>query len=229
MYCYESIDYIITVSKSECDYLTRILRIKPEKIFYNNLALPDFYFSTKKFTEKKKIITFCGRWTLHKGNVLIENAISVILKKYPDYKFRLIGVGEEFEINKYFVKDVVTQIEVFPFVKDKEKLMDLYLESSVFLFPSLTESFGLVVAEAMYCGCATITGKTGYAAELMNNEEAIVLQELTSVNIIDALDLLINDSELRDKISKLGHSKSSILTWENYNSELKIIIKSITK
>lgn len=226
-YCYRSVNAIITVSKSEEEYLVNDLKVNPKRVHFNNLGLPDIYFKNDFNIEKSKVITYCGTWIMRKGVDVIETTIPAILSKYPDYRFRIIGVGNDFKLQNHFQGEIINQIEVIPFVDDKEKLMLLYKESSIFLFPSLSESFGLVIAEAMHCGCAVITGPTGYAAELKNKEEAIVLEELTKDTVIEALELLIEDDDLRDKISKKGHIKASLLTWGNYNLKLKAIIDNI--
>lgn len=227
MFCYKSVDSIITVSESESDFLIHTLKINPEKIFFNNLALPNIYFDNKFEAEKKKIITFCGRWTSHKGKIAMEKSIPVILKKYPRYKFRIIGVGSTFKLDDHFDNDIMNQIEVISFVEDKKELMNLYMESSIFLFPSLTESFGLVTAEAMYCGCALISGATGFAADLKNGNEAVILQNPDSLNIIKALEMLIDDEGLCLSIAKNGKLKVDNLTWKNYDVKLKSIIDSV--
>lgn len=226
-YCYHNVDALLTVSKEQYTYAIDILKLSKEKVFYNNLALPNIYFELKNSIHKQKIITYCGSWLPRKGVLPMSKALEVILIRYPEYKFRLIGVGNQFDVKEHFSVSVLPSIELIPFVQDKLDLMDLYKESEIFLFPSQIESFGLVVAEAMYCNCATITGGTGFASNLKNNEEAIILDIINRETIIDALELLINDSELRDRISKKGHLKASLLTWHNYNSKLKKIINDI--
>jgi glycosyltransferase involved in cell wall biosynthesis len=228
-YCYQNVDALLTVSKEQYTYATDNLKIDKDKVYYNNLALPNLYFESKNQIEKQKIITYCGGWLLRKGVLPMSKALEIILIRHPEYKFRLIGVGNQFDLKDHFSTLIIPSIELIPFVQDKLDLMDLYKESEIFLFPSQIESFGLVVAEAMYCNCATITGGTGFATNLENRKDAIVLDVVNEETIIDALELLINDNKLRDEISKKGHIKASGLTWENYNSELKTIINSIIK
>jgi glycosyltransferase involved in cell wall biosynthesis len=227
MYCYKSVDSIITVSESESDFLIHALKVNPEKVFFINLALPNFYFNNNFIIEKRKIITYCGTWIIRKGIDAIKDAIPVILKKYPEYKFRIIGVGKDFKLDEHFDNEIINQIEVIPFVEDKKELMNLYKESSIFLFPSLSESFGLVIAEAMYCGCALISGGTGFAAELKSGNEALILKKPDSLNIIKALELLIDDEALRSSIAKNGKLKVDNLTWKNYDVKLKSIIDNV--
>ncbi|SEG18651.1 glycosyltransferase family 4 protein [Flavobacterium urumqiense] len=226
-YCYNNVDVLLTVSKEQYDYAIDILKINKDKVFYNNLALPDLYFESVNSIEKQKIITYCGGWLSRKGVIPMVKALEIILIKYPEYSFRLIGVGNQFDINEHFSSEVIASVELIPFVQNKVDLMNLYQESEIFLFPSQIESFGLVLAEAMYCGCAAITGDTGFAAELINREEAIVLDQVNKETITGALELLINDSHLRNKISNKGQIKVSELTWENFNLQLQSIINNV--
>lgn len=226
-YCYKTVDLIITVSKSERDLAINKLGINPNKIFYNNLALPNFYFNKIPLSRNKKLITFCGTWIERKGVDAIKKAMPTILKTHPEYKFRIIGVGNNFNVHQHFTEEIIDQIEVIPFVEDKMELMNLYTDSAVFLFPSISESFGLVVAEAMYCGCALISGPTGFAAELHNRKEAVILDKPHAENIILAIDMLINDEKLRARIAISGQEKVKNLTWLNYSKKLRDILNSL--
>jgi glycosyltransferase involved in cell wall biosynthesis len=226
-YSYKKVNALLTVSKEQYNYAIDVLKLNKDKVFYNNLALPNLYFESKKEIEKQNIITYCGGWLSRKGVFTMAKALETVLIRYPDYKFRLIGVGKQFDLKEHFSQAIIPSIELIPFVSDKEALMNLYKESKIFLFPSSIESFGLVVAEAMYCGCATITGPTGYAAELKNGEEAIVLEQITEETIIQALNSLLTDDNLRGIISKKGKLKASKLTWDNFNLKLETLIKNI--
>ncbi len=228
IYCYNKVDGLLSVSKEQYDYSINVLKLDKNKAFYINLGLPEIYFENQNKFKKKKIITYCGGWLKRKGVFAMVEALEVILKKFPQYKFRLIGVGIDFKIEEYFSEQILDSIELIPYVSDKLELMNLYKESEIFLFPSNAESFGLVVAEAMYCKCATITGPMGFAAELKNMDEAIIIDGVSSHKIIKALEELINDDRLIEKLSENGHLKASKLTWGNFKYKLEIIINLIT-
>ncbi|WP_366182388.1 glycosyltransferase family 4 protein [Flavobacterium ovatum] len=226
-YCYNTVDKIITVSKSEKEFAINRLGLKSDKVFYNNLALPAIYFETEITNEKQDIIAYCGRWTIDKGAPAMAEAINSVLKKHSNYRFRMIGVGENFVVSDFFCDEVKEQIEIISFVEDKVLLMNLYSECSIFLFPSLTESFGLVVVEAMYCGCAVVCGPTGYAAEIINKKEGIILNKISKENIIKALDLFICNEKFRKEVAFNGQQKVSELTWSNYSIRLNSIMKTV--
>ena len=101
----------------------------------------------------------------------VEKATDVLLEAYADYFFhaksraydlRLVGSiekGFEKYIENYFKKYPVLREHVTftgP-IRDKLLLLEEYKRAKVFVLPSLSESFGIVLVEAALCGCYLIT------------------------------------------------------------------------
>ncbi|MEM5814514.1 MAG: glycosyltransferase family 4 protein [Candidatus Aenigmatarchaeota archaeon] len=94
--------------------------------------------------KKEKYVLFVGRLEKQKGvDTLVEAA-----RKLPDVKFKFVGKGD--------LKDVPPNVEILGFRAGKE-LHDLFAHALVFCLPSLVETFGLVLLEAMSSGCAIVS------------------------------------------------------------------------
>jgi len=96
---------------------------------------------------------------------------------------------------------------------DNNKLPELYSDADIFVLPSLTESFGIVFAEAMACGLPIIGTTAGGIPEVVRNGENGILVPPGNVNKLkNALVMLINDKELRKKSGE----KSIEIVQENF-------------
>jgi glycosyltransferase involved in cell wall biosynthesis len=228
-YCYENVNAIITVSKYDRDFAVTYLQISADKVHYNEPGLPEIFFDNDIIDTqtKKRIITYCGSWIERKGVESIKTVIPKILQEFPDYIFRIIGVGNGFDVTAHFPRNILERIEIYPLVDSKERMIELYSESSIFLFPSFFESFGLVIAEAMFCGCAVITGPTGFAADILDKEEAIVLGTPDADNVHKAITTLISDKLLADSLGEKGKSRTQKLNWKNYSDNLNHILEDV--
>jgi glycosyltransferase involved in cell wall biosynthesis len=80
--------------------------------------------------------------------------------------------------------------------------------------PSFDESFGLVAAETMSCGCALIASRTGFPASLKHEVEALLLKEPRTPYLAEAALRLIRNESLREQIARGGWSSVQSLRWE---------------
>ena len=136
---------------------TVTMREELEKHGFRNLALCSKGVDTQLFRPHATEV-FKGRerpiW-LYVGRIAVEKNLEAFLKlDLPGTKV-LVGSGpQKEELERRFPK------AIFPGPKFGEDLADCYAASDVFVFPSLTDTFGLVMLEAMASG----TPVAGYAA-----------------------------------------------------------------
>lgn len=160
-----------------------------------------------------RTLGFCGSWIKRKGTDAIGKDISRVLKENSDYKLILIGAGKEFTKESFFDSDVCNQIIVHAEVKSKKVLIQIYKSISIFILPSFYESFGLVMAEAMACGCALVATNTGFASGL-SDHEAVIMEEPYSPSLYYAVKKLILNEGLRKKIAVNGYKRVQSLKWK---------------
>jgi glycosyltransferase involved in cell wall biosynthesis len=228
-YCYANVDAIITLSKYDRDFAVESIGIDPKKIHFIEPCLPEVFFNYQPATPivRKPIIVYCGTWIPRKGTQAVKEAIPRLLEQYPEYTLRIIGTGNNFNAADEFPAALLPRIETFPLVESKEEMIRLYSESSIFVFPSVHESFGLVIAEAMFCGCAVVSGQTGFATNVANGTEAIVLDKPDTEHVYAAVKMLIDNDSLRASMSRNGHERTLQLQWGNYQKQLDAVLQTV--
>lgn len=95
-------------------------------------------------------IIYVGKFDLNKNVERLLKAVFALKAKYPDIKLHLVG-GDGSKQDK-ILRMVQENSDCLVFhgkIYNKEKLMSLYRQCSIFAMPSIHETFGLVYIEAM--------------------------------------------------------------------------------
>lgn len=80
-----------------------------------------------------------------------------------------------------------------------DRKRNLFANASIFIFPSTfpVESQPLVLLEAASMGCAIITSRIGEIEEMFNENEVLFLNNVTESEIIEKVNMLLDNKELR--------------------------------
>jgi glycosyltransferase involved in cell wall biosynthesis len=92
-------------------------------------------------------------------------------------------------------------------------LKSLYAESSVFLFPSLYEGFGLPVLEAMAAGVPVVSSNRGALPEVIGSVGILFDPADPIAGCKGVLDILGNTG-YADSLSERGYARATEFTWE---------------
>ncbi len=174
---------IIADSKANYDQVIEEIHIKPDKINIVHLTVDasKFRFVESGFRHRLGIppqmplILSIGRLEARKGIHILSQAIPEVVKNIPEVKFVLVGrdtntapEGGSFKryiIDNAQVYDCQNNLVFFDSLPEDE-LIQLYSACDAFVFPSLKESFGLPVIEAMACGKPVVATPVGIVPEL---------------------------------------------------------------
>lgn len=167
---------IITVSNSMKEFLSSI-NFPVEKIntVYNGCD-PEKY-SPKNVDERiveslkerykiggnDKVIFFIGRLTWVKGTHNLIKAMPIVLKKFPETKLLIVGIGEEYKNLISLINEFKLNDKVFirnEWLNEREKIAYFGL-ADLCVFPSLSEPFGIVASEAMSMEKPVVVGASG--------------------------------------------------------------------
>ena len=140
----------------------------------------------------KKIILFLsdgGKRNEFKGWNFIEETIEKY-KNNKDLLFLCIGGKETKKDDKYSNLFYISKIS------NKEILAKYFSSSDIFLYPSLADTFALVVAEAMACGIPVVTFETGGIPEIVKHlENGYVAKYKDEIDLIKGVDYILNLDE----------------------------------
>lgn len=110
----------------------------------------------------------------------------------------------------------------------KQKLLDLYSNSDIFIFPSLEEGWGLTPLEAMACGCVVVGTNTGFVLDLGQHENNMMISTPNNVDeMVENVEQLIMDTELMKKIQKNSIETIRQLEWKQSVQKLISFIERL--
>lgn len=166
----------------------------------------------KKMSSKHAIGIF-GRIRKSKGTQEFIEAAIVTLKKYPDWTAVVIGEATPRDLD--FKKELEQKVKeagldkqiIFTgFIADSKEIPSWYRALDIVVCASHKEGFGLPALEAMASKCAVIATKAGAWPEIItDSQNGYLVEPKSSQQIIDKLDILISDSQLRYTIAQNGY------------------------
>ena len=182
-----------------------------ENKFVNSDKLVVFYQSAEKKNKniikyKKRWITFVGKLNRAKGYDVFSKAIKKVLNKHPDWRAKIIGdeKREKIILNH-------KNADILGFL-NHEKTLQIFKKTSIAVACSRWEEpFGRTSLEASANGCAVIITNKGGLPETVTN--AKILENLSVKNLEKNIDVLINNSKIRNKLQNLS-IKNFYLTHE---------------
>lgn len=156
----------------------------------------------KKSWKRTKTILFLSRVHVKKGiNFFIEAAAS-LRDELDGYRIKIAGPGDEAYVEELKALSVKLGVQdkvdfIGPVFGDKK--FDLYREADLFVLPTHSENFGIVVAEALACGTPVITTK-GTPWNELETEHCGWWTEIGAEATVEAVKdfLTKNEEELRE-------------------------------
>jgi glycosyltransferase involved in cell wall biosynthesis len=104
-----------------------------------------------------------------------------------------------------------------------EEIRYFYRAADVFVYPSLYETFGLTLVEAMASGCPIVTSDCSCLPEIVGNAALLVQPEDTS-QIAGAIARVLGDSELRQALIEKGYSRAKDFSWEKTAAKTRAVL-----
>jgi glycosyltransferase involved in cell wall biosynthesis len=159
----------------------------------------------------KKILLYAGRVTKEKNISFLLDILPAIIEKHKDALLVIVGDGLEREELENLCKERgLLDYCLFTGYFDRRDLGLMYHLANIFVFPSLTETQGLVTLEAMYSGIPVVAiGSMGTIMVMGGDNGGFMVKHDKAEFTSRVLQLLDNDELYKQKSEEaMQHSKS---------------------
>lgn len=213
---------IITVSHFECQRIKEALNLPEGQItaVYNGYSshfavCPRQPEVTRKYIDADEYLFFLGNTDPKKNTPRVLKAYQLYLKQSEKKLPLLIADLKEEFIDSILKAEQLENIKPhlrFPGYISNNDLAALYTGAFAFLYPSLRESFGIPMLEAMACGTPIIAGNTSAMPEVAG-EGALLADPLHAEDIADKLLSLERDKALYETQKAYGLERVKLFSW----------------
>lgn len=173
----------------------------------NVLVVPhgiyDFFtqYSAAEITEKNEILFF-GRIEPYKGLNTLLDAIPGVFEKHPDWTLHIAGGGD---ISPYADRLNDDRIRVTNRFISNEEVAEFMRKAAIVALPYLSASQSGVIPAAFAFSKAVIATDVGSIGEMViNRETGLLIPPDDAVSLEKAINLLIDDPDLRRKLGANG-------------------------
>lgn len=249
-------DYFVTPSIGIKNEICRFYSLNSTiiNVIYNACNISIEEGKSSNFAEKCEYIYTIGRLSQEKGQWHLIKAFSVVHKRHPGIKLKVIGEGTMMDALKQLCCDLeISENVIFTgFINNPTSELE---EGNIFVLTSLTESFSNVIVEAMSKGQLCISTDCNYGPrEILNNGDdgqvkerfdalyGILIPPFTekapnySTEINDEEKLLadticdcISNNELRKHYCELGLLRAKDFTYAKYKKQWNDFLEALDK
>ena len=227
-------DGYICVGDYMTDLLHSTIQVNPEKVVtvFNGLddKIADRLLPMTPALNNFNICyianVFTGWRRDYKGFDLLLEAFQLSRKKIPQLTLSCVGIISEEVLDE--VKNHPEKIENVTFVGKTDQIQKYLRQSSLYIQPSVGESWGIAVLEAMAAGIPTLVTKTIGVMEVVKKIDPDMVVAPQSEDIATGIIQYFGQSESRKKeISEIGKEISKQYTFSKATAKFKSVVNKL--
>lgn len=230
--------HVITTSEFTKEDIHKTLGVSKNKMSvtyqapfsYNISSLKDNEFVLQNYGIKKPYVMYVGTAYPHKN---VEGLLNAWLKfqELHGEEYQLVLVGKEnYFYQRLLVQQATREIKNFVytgFVEDDE-LSAIYLQSSLYVFPSFYEGFGLPPLEAQDHGVPVVSSNASCLPEILG-ESALYFDPDSPEQMAEMIHKGLTDEDVRTDLKQNARENLERFSWEKLARETLGIYKTVLK
>jgi glycosyltransferase involved in cell wall biosynthesis len=231
---FKHIDFFLFIGKLNKKFY-KYLNVPNKKLFSAPYFVDNDFFkksvATKNLINKelnfnnKKICLFVGKFIKRK-NPFEYLKLAKLFNTNSNIHFLMVGDGIlKLDCINYIKDNQINNVTILGF-KNQSELRKIYQISNLLILPSIYETWGLVVNEAMACGIPVITTKnSGASYDLIKNNVTGYLYNLGNItDLKKKVELVLNDQKNNLKMQNYIKKKVKHYSIENTIKSIHRII-----
>lgn len=214
-------ELVITPSQYVKNDLVDFTKIDPKKVIVT-LESADEVTATPepvKALQGKPFLMYVGRMMPHKNLNRLVDAYALLKKQHPDLQLVLVGKKDAMtqRVLAHAGKSGVTGVTATGYVSESE-LRWLYENTACYVFPSLSEGFGLPPLEAMVHG-APVASSNATCLPEVNGDAAHYFNPLGVEDMANKINDVLTDEKLRKTLIKKGYQQVKKYSWKRMTEQ----------
>ena len=183
-----------------------------------------------KFKIAKPYLFYVGNAYPHKNLENLIRAFEILVKEYG-LNLQLVLAGEEDyfwrRLKKQSNTSILRSMEVlerivFTGFLTEEELEEFYRQTTLYVFPSFCEGFGLPPLEAMARGAPVVSSDSTALPEILG-EAAVYFDPGNPKDMAEKIHQVLSNDDLRKKLVEKGFERIKKYSWEKMAREIKEI------
>lgn len=180
----------------------------------------------KKWAPDGELILFtCSRLAGEKGYEFLAQVASELDRRGFSFKLVVVG-GNRNAVVEQEVKEMFDPLRergkaIFTGFKVGEDLMTHYASADIFLHCSVTETFGLVVLEAMASGVPVVARDEGGPSDIVDHGRTGYLVPPDDLDgFVEKIVKLGDNAQLRERFGRESRAEACEATWEKIGNKV---------
>ncbi|NMG45382.1 glycosyltransferase [Aromatoleum toluvorans] len=169
------------------------------------------------------VVVWVGRVAPEKNLPLVLEAFAAIRRQDPNARLVIVGDGPMRKSLQEGNPDVV-----FAGARRGEDLATHYASGDLFLFPSLSETWGNVTLEAMACGLCVVAYDHAAASEVISGGcDGLLVKPGAAAAFVAESVLAASDAGLRARLAAAARRRSESLDWERIHDRFASALQRV--
>jgi glycosyltransferase involved in cell wall biosynthesis len=230
-------DQVVTPSKSMKELLLEYGVTKSIEVIPTGTNIADFESPYSRDELRKdwqippdrKVLLYVARVAREKNLDFLFESVKLLLSKRNDFQLLIVGGGPQLNYFKDLAKKLnINDHTTFTGMQKKPGVNRFFGAGDIFVFPSFTETQGIVVTEAMAAGVPPVAINKMGPSDIIKNGLDGYLTDLNINQFTDKIEYLLSHDDIRVKMGNQAKLDSKAFSTESCGKLMESLYEKVS-